>query len=145
MHTSMHAYFNPTLTLSLTVCVMSVDSDIHYLVSHFRVHIHLHKQMHWRTGVDLPCSSRSWPPSGSKGGAGMPVWTLAGWGWHSAADGPWWSGSQNSACTGAASAALRGHRTHCTLTMHWPPSWQMRLEERMRENHTYLREFIFYI
>lgn len=73
--------------------------------------------------VDLPCSSLSWPPSGSRGRAGRPVWTLVGWGWHSAVGGPWWSGSRSSACTGAASAASRGHRTRCTLTMHWPPSY----------------------
>lgn len=72
---------------------------------------------------DIPGSSRSWPPSGSTAWADTPVWTLVGLGWHSAVGGPWWNGSQSSACTGAASAGPRGHRTHCTLTMNWPPSW----------------------
>lgn len=73
--------------------------------------------------ADLPSSSPSWPPSGSRHWADRPVWTLVGWGWHSAVGGPWWICSQSSACTGAASAAPQGHRTHCTLTMNWPPSY----------------------
>lgn len=126
--TQTQAYFNPTLhTLSLSVCIMLAESVILY--SLYAEPLCL-SQSHIGV-VDLPCPSRSWPPNGSRGGAHMPVWTRVGSGWHSAAGGPWWSGFQSSACTGAASVAPQGHRTHCTLTTNWPPSW----ETGEREGH----------